>query len=287
MRAAAKTCWVATAVIGALACCVGCANKMFYHPVAQLQDDPRRHGLDYESVSFPSADGTMLSGWFMSARGKAKGTVVHFHGNAVNMGNHYPYVAWLTGEGFNVLLFDYRGYGLSEGKPEREGIYQDCVAALHYAAARKDVDPDRIVLLGQSLGGANAIAVMPAMGEAKVRAVAIDSTFYSYRSIVRDKMKAMPVVSLLRWPLSFLVVSNRRSPGAVVDEITPVPLLVIHGTDDRVIPFHHGQKLFEAAGEPKEFIVIKGGDHTDALVREEATYRRRLVDFFVKALAGE
>ncbi len=176
----------------------GCADRFVYYPTREVYGTPGDLGLRYEEVTFHSADGTALSGWFVPATGTAQGTVVHFHGNAQNMTAHFGYVSWLPREGFNVFVFDYRGYGASAGRPSREGVYQDCLAALACVRSRPDVDPDRIVVLGQSLGGANAIAVLGAPGAPRVRAVAVDSAFYSYRLMARAVIRRIPLLSLLR-----------------------------------------------------------------------------------------
>ena len=257
---------------------------MFYYPTQQVYDTPGAHGLKYEDVAFSSQDGTRLSGWFVPAEGRPKGTVVHFHGNAQNMTAHFAYVAWLPHEGFNVFVFDYRGYGTSGGAPSREGIYADCIAALDYVISRKDVSPDQVVVLGQSLGGANALAVMGEGYAGRVKAIAIDSSFYSYRLITRDKIRQIPVLSWFRWPLSYLVVSNARSPDAAIDRISPTPLMLIHGTEDQVVPYRQAQMLFAAAKAPKTFISIPGGQHTDAFLRDDPKYRRQLIAFFCSAL---
>jgi fermentation-respiration switch protein FrsA (DUF1100 family) len=262
----------------------GCANSMFYWPTREVYCTPASYGLRYESVDFRSADGTRLSGWFVPALGAPLGTVVHFHGNAQNMTAHFPFVAWLPAEGFNVFTFDYRGYGSSEGKPGRKGVYQDCVAALDYVRGRRDVDTDAIVVLGQSLGGANAIAVLGGGGTPEVRAVAIDSSFYSYRLIAQDKIGQIPVLSLLRRPLAYLLVTDGLSPGPFVEGVSPTPLLVFHSTDDQVVPYRHAQMLYASAGEPKQLVTIPGGRHTDALTRPDPQWRRCLVDFYIAAL---
>src|ERR1051325_11044653 len=158
--------WNATRFFGlalALACLTGCVQGAFYHPDRVLYDTPARLGLKYEQVTFASQDGTRLVGWFIPARGyadpkRAKGTVVHFHGNAQNLSAHWQFVDWLPQRGFNLFVFDYRGYGASQGSPEPKGVFEDSLAALDYVRARPDVDPERLLALGQSLGGTNAIA---------------------------------------------------------------------------------------------------------------------------------
>jgi uncharacterized protein len=262
----------------------GCASRFLYYPDHKVYQTPQQEGLRFEEVSFTSSDGTTLTGWFVPATRKAIGTVIHFHGNAQNMTAHFSFVDWLPSEGFNVFTFDYRGYGRSGGTPQREGIYNDCVSAIAYVQKRPDVDPHSLFIFGQSLGGANALAVLGEKLFNGVRAVAIDSSFYSYRSIVRDKVGEIPILWIAKWPLSFLVVNNRHSPGAVVQNISPTPLLLVHGTSDHVVPYHHAQELFQKAHEPKQLWTIEGADHTEAFTSYGASYRKRLVQFFTTAL---
>jgi fermentation-respiration switch protein FrsA (DUF1100 family) len=272
------------AAVGLALLCSGCASSMLYYPSRHVYGNPSERALRHEEVSFRSKDGTVLSGWFIPAVGVPKGTVIHFHGNAQNMTAHVSFVSWLPRENFNVFVFDYRGYGKSGGEPDRKGVYEDSCAALNYLRSREEVDSERILIFGQSLGGANALAALHGTGAKGVQAVAIDSTFYSYRLIARDKIKHIPVLRLLRWPLSFLVISNAKSPASTIDQLPPIPVMILHGTDDAVIPFRHGQKLFDKATHPKQLIAVPNGHHTDALVREDPIYRRALVDFFEKAL---
>lgn len=267
--------------------CQGCVSGMFYHPDRTVYDSPDRHGLKFEEVTFPSRDGTRLTGWFIPAVGPPRGTVVHFHGNAQNMTSHFSFVSWLPAQGFNLFVFDYRGYGKSEGRPERQGLFEDSMAALEYVAGRPGIDHSRLLVLGQSLGGANAIAALGSRPFVGIRAVAIDSAFVSYRSIVRDKIGGMPFLSFFRAPLSHLLIGDSLSPDAVVARIAPIPLLIIHGTHDTVVPHSHGQRLFQLAGEPKQFWSIPGGEHTDAFADPASTYRQQLVDFFNQALEGK
>jgi len=171
----------------------GCVQSMFYYPDRVRYETPDALGLRYEAVQFASADGTRLTGWFLPAAGRsnpkeAKGTVVHFHGNAQNMSTHWRFVAWLPKQDFNVFVFDYRGYGESAGKPEPKGVFEDSSAALGHVRSRGDVDPERLLVFGQSLGGANAIAVLGSGNRAGVKAAAIESTFYSYSSIANEKL---------------------------------------------------------------------------------------------------
>jgi len=114
--------------------------------------------------------------------------------------------------------------------------------------------------------------------------MAIDSAFASYRDIVRDKIANIPILSLLRTPLSYLLIGNSFSPDAIVTSISPTPLLIIHGTADPVVPYSHGKRLFERAREPKQLWTIEGGDHTEAFADASSVYRQRLAAFFDESL---
>ena len=272
----------------AIAFSSGCASRFLYDPDHKIYQTPQQEGLKFEDVNFTSSDGTALTGWFIPATKKAIGTVIHFHGRAGNMTADLPFVDWLPSEGFNVFTFDYRGYGRSAGTPQRRGVFNDSVAAIAYIQTRSDVDPNALLVFGQSLGGAIALAVL---GESRykrqfngVKAVAIESTFYSYRSIVREKIGESPTRWLAKWSVPILVIDNRRSPAAVVKNISPTPLLLIHGTSDRVFPYYYAEDLFKKAREPKQLWTVKGGGHVEAFTVYGSLYRKRLVQFFTEAL---
>ena len=262
----------------------GCANRLCYHPDHTVYSQPQQARPPAEVVRFASADGTQLTGWFVPAVGPAKGTVAHFHGNAQNLTAHYSFVSWLPAAGYNVFTFDYRGYGESAGSVDRDGVDADGVAALRYLAERPGIDTNRIVVLGQSLGGAIALAAL-AERPCRVRAIALDSTFYSYRAVARDAMSHIFFYSLIRWPLSLVLVGDRRSPCDTLKRLPPMPIVFIHGTADTVIPYHHSVRLFAEAKEPKQLWTVKDGVHASALLAPAQPWRERLVAFFDSALA--
>ena len=259
-------------------------NQMFYYPDRTVYATPASQGLRFEEVVFPSRDGTELSGWFIPAVGTAQGTILHLHGNAENMTSHFGFVDWLPAAGFNLLVFDYRGYGQSAGRPNRAGVFEDSCAALAYLRSRRDIDPTRLLVLGQSLGGAQAMVVVGSGERQGVRAVVAEASFYSYRSIVRDSIGRMPLLSFFKAPLSQILLNDDLSPADYVGKIAPIPLLLIHGTEDEVIPFHHSERLLARAGEPKTLWRIEGGNHTAAFISPDSPYRRQLLEFFAAAL---
>ena len=138
-------------ILGLCLFLTGCAGRMFYYPNSRVYHQPEEAQLTHEEVLFEAADGVHLHGWFLPAVGEAKGTVIHFHGNAQNITAHFAFAFWLPREGFNLFVFDYRGYGKSEGSPTRRGLQQDGAAAIRYVATRKDVDPERLLILGATM----------------------------------------------------------------------------------------------------------------------------------------
>ncbi len=229
------------------------AINFFYYP------DDKIYGPDpwsAESVEFTAKDGTRLQGWFIpSSTGPADNaiaTIIHAHGNAGNMSAHWPLVSWLPERNFNVFMFDYRGFGKSKGTLSQAGLLDDTQSAINVVRHRSDVNPQRLVLFGQSIGGANILDVIGQGDREGIRAVILDSTFASY---------------------------------ATIASVSPIPLLLIHDKADHVIPWQHSEKLYSLAKEPKRLILIPDGEHIDAFSdRHGDVYREQMVDFILSAL---
>ncbi len=213
----------------------------------------------------------------------AKGVVIQFHGNAENMTSHFLAVYWLALEGWDVLAFDYRGYGASGGQKSLSGSVEDGRAALAYARAKAPGLP--LVVIGQSLGGAIALAALDGDGGEGLRALVLDSTFSSYRRIAREKLAAHGLTWAFQWPLSRLLFSDRYAPDRLVARRKRVPLLMLHSPDDPVVPYAEGRRLFALAPEPKEFWDVPGAGHTQAFGRQGAEFRPRLLKFLDDALS--
>jgi fermentation-respiration switch protein FrsA (DUF1100 family) len=250
----------------------GCTS-LFFYPQQQLLDNPVAQKFSPEDIGFRASDGVNLHGWFFNGGPNTKGTVLVLHGNAENLSTHVNSVLWLVKEGFNLFIFDYRGYGESEGNPDINGIHLDAEAALKALLSLPRVDNGKIIILGQSLGG--AIAVYTAANSPykdRIAALVIDSAFSSYRLIAREKLSQFYITWLLQHPLSFLV-SDSYSPIRWIKKVSPVPLLIIHGALDPVVPIRHGYLLYEEALQPKQFWMSSLPGHassfTDKRVREE------------------
>ncbi len=250
-----------------LICMSGCTT-LFFQPQKKHVLSPERFDLEYEDVSFKSADGVMLHGWYLPAQGKAKGTILFLHGNAENISTHILSIYWLPGRGYNVFIFDYRGYGRSQGQATVAGALTDTEAALQTLTARPDIDTDRIVVLGQSLGGALAVPAVAQSGlRNHIKAVIIDSAFSSYGAITREKMADFWLTWPLQW-IPWLTMDESFSPEQAIANISPIPILIIHNEQDPIVPVHHATRLYNAAHEPKTLWIQPVGRHIEALTYE-------------------
>jgi fermentation-respiration switch protein FrsA (DUF1100 family) len=210
-------------------------------------------------------DSVKIHAWFAKSDSPVA-TLVVAHGNAGNISHRLGIIRLLQKNGFNVLMFDYRGYGRSEGLPDEEGIYRDGRAAFDYALNLPNVDPKRIFLWGTSLGG--AVAVDVALNK-KAAGLILESTFTS----------AVDVASV-HYPFLFSRYLLRTKMNSA-DKISKIkmPLLMMHGNKDKIVPFFLGKKLYAAANEPKEFYEIQGADHNDTYFIGGDDYFKRVRKF--------
>lgn len=228
-------------------------HRNVYQPTPSLWADPSSLGIPYEEVWLTTTDGRRLHAWFLpAADGAAYGdvAVLHCHGNGGNISHRLETYAALRETGVAVLGFDYRGYGRSRGRPNEEGTYRDAQAAWAWLRDR-GFEATRIVAFGESLGG--GVATELALRE-PVGAVVLQSTFTSIPDLGAELFPWLPVRAIGRIRYDNLSKLPRIR----------VPVLVMHGRGDTLIPFHHGERLFAAAGEPKMLWEL-AGDHNDAL----------------------
>lgn len=223
-------------------------------------------GLPLEEVWFRAKDGTRLFGWFLQAPGGSQPVLLWAHGNAGNIIHRLEPLADLHRRGLSVFLFDYRGYGRSDGTPSEEGLYLDALAAYDHLLNERKIPPARIIAYGTSLGAAVA-------GElARQRPVAgliLEAPFPSVEAVARSAFRGLP---------AHLFVQARFELARRLREVR-VPVLVLHGEQDSMIPFKLGRAVFDAANEPKQFVAIPGADHNDLHLVGGETYHQALLQF--------
>ncbi|MCR8916222.1 alpha/beta hydrolase [Marinobacter panjinensis] len=234
----------------------GCSSVFFY-PDNVTYVTPDRLNLEYEDVFLNTPDGETLHGWWLPATSEPRGSVYFLHGNAQNISSHIMNVAWLPERRYNVFLIDYRGYGRSTGAPDIEGTLHDAETGLRWLVEQPEVKSQPLFLLGQSLGGALGTALASEWvkrgQQPPLDGVILDGTFNGFRAIAREKLGEFWLTWPLQVPLS-LTITDEYEPYERIGDISPVPVMVIHSVRDGIIPFHHGEQLYEAAEEPKKFL---------------------------------
>ncbi|MCD4698988.1 MAG: alpha/beta hydrolase [Phycisphaerae bacterium] len=242
-------------------------SRFVFFPSREIGATPDDVALMFEPVEIQTDDGVKITGWFVPAK-DARGTALFFHGNGGNISHRLDSLRIFHSLSLNTLIIDYRGYGLSEGKPSEEGIYLDAQAAWKYLVERRDTAPEKIIIFGRSLGGAVAVHLA---GKNNPKALIVESTCTSIPEIGSDLYPFLPRALLRR--LSRYQFNAREGISQAA-----CPVLVVHSRDDDMIPFAHGRAIFDAAGEPKEFLEITGS-HNDGFVASGQTYRNGLDKF--------
>ena len=239
----------------------GCSSLLFY-PEPGQPITPTAAGLAYKDVNLTAADGTQLHGWWLPAKpGVAlKGTVLHLHGNGGNLAYHLGAVAWLPEQGYQVLMLDYRGYGLSQGKPGLPAVYQDIDAAFDWLEQQPSVQGQPLIMLGQSLGGAMGVHYLSQHPQqrARLKAVVLDGVPASYREVGQFALSTSWLTWPLQVPLSWLVPDADSAVYAMPD-MKDVPVLIFHSMDDPIVPLSNGIRLYQAAPPPKVLQLTRGG----------------------------
>jgi alpha-beta hydrolase superfamily lysophospholipase len=250
-----------------------CAQEQFYYPIrGESAHTPHDAGLSYEDVYFNSADGTRLHGWFIPALGETRGVVLHVHGNTGKLEYNLGGTLWLPRAHYAVLMFDYRGYGLSDDKkPAPKALMEDTQAAIAYLKSRQDTAVQKPLILAQSLGGNNAVAAVAQGNKKEIAGIVLDATFYSYKTIASDK-----------FPGAGLLVGDQYSASRFIGQLAPIPLFFLHGEQDSVIPWQHSQKLFERANAPKRIHIVPHAEHLRVL--ENPAIQAEVLDFFAQSL---
>lgn len=241
------------------------ARMVFYPEIGrEIIATPGQAGLPYEDIRLTTSDGLGLQGWYVPAP-QPRGTVLFLHGNAGNISHRIDSLQMFHRLGYSTLIFDYRGYGNSGGTPSEQGTYRDAEAAWRYLTEQRHTPSCRIVLFGESLGG--AVGAWLAARQ-KPAALVIASGFISVPDLARHFYPYLPVRWLAR--LRYDTAENLRTVAA--------PVLIAHSPEDEIVPFEQGRALFAAANPPKRFLELAGG-HNDGFIFMRESWVRALADF--------
>lgn len=239
-------------------------DRVVFTPNRKIVITPDEVNLPYDDVYIEIDKGERINGWYFPVNDSAR-TVLFCHGNAGNISHRLETVEMFTKLGVNVFLFDYRGYGLSDGFPTEENVYADAEVAYHWLCGEKSVAPERIIIFGRSLGGAVAIELasrVPCAG------LIVESSFTSAIEMGRRMFPYLPIGFLIRYRFDSVSKINRLD----------CPILVVHSPEDDLIPFEMGRRLYDNAGQPKCFIPITGG-HNDRVYMQNESYLAGLREF--------
>ena len=242
-------------------------EKLIYFPSKYPEGNwqPETYGLKAEDCFFATSDSVRIHGWLFQID-TPKATLLWCHGNAGNITHRLDNIRKLLPLGLNVFIFDYRGYGKSEGEPSEEGLYTDALAAYEFLLKNKRLESSSLIIFGRSIGAAVAVDLA---FKRSCRGVILESSFTSAKDMVKEMF---PII-----PMHFFVRSKFDSEEKISE--IHVPILFTHGTNDRTIPLHLGKKLFEKANEPKSFYEIIGADHNDTYIVGGDEYFTRLKKF--------
>ncbi len=240
---------------------------MVFFPDRTMIGSPNNIGLEFASIKLKTADGIELHAWYTPCD-NSRGDVLFCHGNGSNISGRLDTIRILHDLGFSSFLFDYRGYGNSQGKPSEKGTYLDAQAAYEYLLSEKSIDPANLIIFGRSLGGAVAANLATKRNH---KVLILESTFTSIPDIASSLYPIFPVRLLNR--IKYDTINCIRQ--------LDTPLLLVHSTEDDRIPFSHSEKLFEAADQPKELLRIRG-NHNDGFLLTGKPYIQGLNDFLTK-----
>lgn len=242
-------------------------HRLVYVPSRDIVAEPSQIGLAYEEMFIEVTEGNSIHAWFIPAEEK-KGVVLFCHGNAGNISHRLQTIEILHNLNMSVMIFDYQGYGKSDGRPGENKTYQDAMASWKYLTEEMSIKPDKIFIMGRSLGGAVAADLAVNTDPA---GIILESTFTSAKDIGAELFSFLPVRLLSRF--EYNTMSKLRQISS--------PLMIVHSPGDEIIPYAHGLKLYENARKPRYFTEIHGG-HNSGFLESRSIYVKALENFFAK-----
>ncbi|MFC1709342.1 alpha/beta hydrolase [Candidatus Omnitrophota bacterium] len=237
--------------------------RSLFFPTREFSYTPETFGMEYEDVFIKTQDGPTINAWFVPAK-DSRYTILFCHGNGGNISHRVGKIEIFNKLGLNMFIFDYRGYGKSEGGPSEQGIYLDVQAAYNYLVKEKGISEDSIVVYGESLGAAVAVDLA---SRAKLKAVILEGAFTSAKDMSSEIYPFLP---------TFILKSKLDSLSKI--KSIPIAKLFIHSSNDEIVPIRLSRKLFDAAGEPKTFKTI-GGGHNTCHIDSQKEYVQSIVSF--------
>jgi fermentation-respiration switch protein FrsA (DUF1100 family) len=261
---------IVAALLGGIIMWDRLVDGMIFHPSPGADLRPEQLGLAGEDVFLETEDGVRIHGFWLPAEGATR-ALLFLHGNAGNASHRLPNAADLVRLGAHVLLLDYRGYGLSDGRPSEAGVYADARAGLAHLLQARGLEEGRVVVFGRSLGGAVAVDLVQGRG---VAGLILESTFTSVADMARGLL-----------PPAAPFVGGRFDSESKIGGLR-APLLFFHGDRDEIVPYALGQKLFEAAPEPKTFETLHGAGHNNTVLVGGQPYFERIRRFLDEVAPG-
>ncbi|VAW51912.1 hypothetical protein MNBD_GAMMA05-1996 [hydrothermal vent metagenome] len=254
-----------------------CTNFLFV-PIKPHPVTPDAVNVLYEELTIDSSDGQQLHGWKLLAAEKTAGTILFFHGNGDNVSTQLPNTFWLPEQGYDVYIFDYRGYGQSDGVATLDGTISDMELMIAYVVHQLPED-EKVIVIGHSLGGSMAIyTVAHSAYRNRIKSLVTIEAFSDYHDITQDVLSRSWLFWLFQWPLSFTI-DNSYRPLDSISLISPIPILILHSESDEMIDMYHADRLFETAKQPKSFALIDS-NHSNVFFTK--ANRRVLLDSFSK-----
>jgi uncharacterized protein len=254
-------------------------ETVFYAPGPHIYYPPENYGYTPQELYFPSLDGTMLSGWLFPSKNlnKKELIILQFHGNGENMTSHYTSLAWTTKKGFELITFDYRGYGKSEGRLGHKGVIEDAVAVYNIAKKRAVETDQKIILYGQSLGANILLKAIEDFEDTHlIHSIFIEGGFLNHKEMAADVLSRFWLTWPFQW-LPYLVISDAYSPDDFYKYFPEdLPLIVIHGDKDRIVPINFGKEIYSLAKPPKQWILAENMQHIQSM--HDAKYRQLFLD---------
>ncbi|MGB3695045.1 MAG: alpha/beta fold hydrolase [Spirulinaceae cyanobacterium] len=261
--------FLAIAYVGICVSLLFWQNHLIFFPAQTISFTPKSLGMVYEDIWLEVGEGESLHGWWLPANSETKGVLLYLHGNGGNVSDNLEHARRFQQMGFSVFIFDYRGYGYSEGDfPTEAQVYKDAGIAWDYLVKTRQIEPQNIFLYGHSLGG--AIAIDLAVKQPEIAGLIVQGSFTSMKdmSVVRKEYRLFP---------NFLVHQEFDSMSKI--ENLKMPVLVIHGTSDGTVPHTMSEELYEALLVPKQLYLVPNAGHNDLATVAGPQYQQKIKEF--------